>query len=109
MSAQTEVIDRISTAMSDLGFSQRALAERAGISQPTRSRSMKGDRMFRVGELLDIAAALDVSLAFLTEGAPQEEGFLFAARSSCEDPQAQAVQNRLATLLRIRRTLDELG
>lgn len=99
MVTQAEITKRISSVMSDLGFSQRTLARRAGISQSTLSRSLKGDRSLSVDELVDIAGALDVSLAFLTDDHSQEEGFLFAARSSCTDPRAQLVQNHLAKLL----------
>lgn len=109
MVTQAEITKRISSVMSDLGFSQRTLARRAGISQSTLSRSLRGDRSLSVDELVDIAGALDVSLALLTDDHSQEEDFLFAARSSCTDPRAQVVQNHLATLLRIRRTLDDLN
>ena len=102
------VSDRIRDAMTALGLSQRDLATRSGVSQPTLQRSLTGNREFRVDELLDVAAALDVPLATLVDD-PTDQGFLFAARTSSEGVETakEAVRRRLETLLRIRTRLDE--
>lgn len=108
MVGNDQIAQRVEESRVALGLTQRDLAERSGISQATLSRSLNGSREFHVDELLDIAAALDIPFAGLIDDDPGDEGSLFAARTSCPDPATEAVRRRLATLLRIRRTLDDL-
>ncbi|WP_343233504.1 helix-turn-helix transcriptional regulator [Streptomonospora sp. PA3] len=55
--AVSDVGARIERARADAGLSQRALAERAGMSQPTLSRIVSGDRAAKIPEILAIAWA----------------------------------------------------
>ncbi|MEV0355643.1 helix-turn-helix transcriptional regulator [Nocardia sp. NPDC050697] len=56
MSGHT-VGERIAEAIDAAGLSQRELAAATGISQPTLSRTISGDRVAKMNELISIAAA----------------------------------------------------
>ncbi|MFX0594029.1 helix-turn-helix domain-containing protein [Melissospora conviva] len=56
----------IERARVDAGLSQRALADRTGISQPTLSRIISGDRAAKMPELVAIAWATGRTVAQLT-------------------------------------------
>lgn len=56
----------IELARKAAGLSQRGLAERSGVSQPTLSRILSGDRPAKLPELIAVAAATGWSLGALT-------------------------------------------
>jgi transcriptional regulator with XRE-family HTH domain len=61
----TDVGVRIERARAAAGISQRALADMTGISQPTLSRIISGQRPAKVPELMAIAWATGVTIAEL--------------------------------------------
>jgi len=58
--------ERIERAVDAAGLSQRALAAETGISQPTLSRIISGERAAKVPELATIAWATGTTVAELT-------------------------------------------
>jgi transcriptional regulator with XRE-family HTH domain len=62
----TEIIERQRRAEN---ISQIALAERLGISQSTYQRSVRGERSFRLEELLKVARLLEMKPEVLFAGA----------------------------------------
>lgn len=62
----TNVGARIERARVAAGLSQRALADMTGISQPTLSRVVSGQRAAKMPELIAIAWATGVTVAELT-------------------------------------------
>lgn len=63
--ATTDVGVRIERARATAGLSQRALADMTGISQPTLSRVITGQRVAKMPELMAIAWATGVTIAEL--------------------------------------------
>lgn len=63
---QTTIGERIEQAITRTGLSQRTLAKKAGISQPTLSRIISGDRPPKVPEVLAIAWATGTTVTELT-------------------------------------------
>ena len=61
----TDVGVRIERARAAAGLSQRALADATGISQPTLSRVISGQRAAKIPELMAIAWATGVTVAEL--------------------------------------------
>ena len=64
--AMTEVGTRVDRARAAAGLSQRALADMTGISQPTLSRIISGDRTAKLPELAAIAQATGTLITELT-------------------------------------------
>jgi len=64
------------------GLSQRALADAAGISQPTLSRIISGQRQAKVPELVAIGWATGVTIAELTGTGVVAERVECAARAT---------------------------
>ena len=62
----TDVGVRIERARTAAGLSQRALADITGISQPTLSRVISGQRTAKMPELVAISLATGVTVAELT-------------------------------------------
>ncbi len=62
-----ETGDRVERARVIAGLSQRALADATGISQPTLSRIISGDRVAKMPELVAIAWATGHTVAQLTQ------------------------------------------
>jgi transcriptional regulator with XRE-family HTH domain len=58
--------ERIARALHTSGLSQRDLARETGISQPTLSRTIAGDRLAKMNELVAIAHVTGLLLAELT-------------------------------------------
>ncbi|ERN47708.1 HTH family transcriptional regulator [Prescottella equi NBRC 101255 = C 7] len=75
-------VERIEQAMLTAGLSGRALAEKAGISQPTFSRIISGLREAKANELVAIAAATGCTLAQLTGTSTVADRVQCAARST---------------------------
>jgi transcriptional regulator with XRE-family HTH domain len=64
------------------GLSQRALADETGISQPTLSRIISGDRAAKMPELVAIAWATGHTVAQLTNTGTVADRAQFAARAT---------------------------
>ncbi|MFD4368671.1 helix-turn-helix domain-containing protein [Rhodococcus sp. NPDC058521] len=76
-------VDRIEQARVAAGISShRKLAERAGISQPTFSRIIAGNRPAKANELVAIAVATGCTLAQLTGSSTVADRAQYAARST---------------------------
>lgn len=74
--------ERIQRVLKAVDMTQRALATNTGISQPTLSRIISGERRAKTPELAAIAAATGVTVAELI-GSPQiTDKVQFAARAT---------------------------
>lgn len=78
-----EIGGRVARERARAGLSQRELAVRAELSQPTLARIEAGERpALTVAELDRLAAALSVPLTLLTKGNPVRQRMQVAARAS---------------------------
>src|ERR1700716_3176557 len=76
------------------GLSQRALADATGISQPTLSRIISGDRAAKMPEVVAIAWATGHTVAQLTGAGTMADRAQYAARAtndSAMDRQREAL------------------
>lgn len=73
---------RIDRARVAAGISQRALADATGISQPTLSRIISGDRAAKMPEVVAIAWATGHTVAQLTEAGTAADRAQCAARAA---------------------------
>ena len=78
----TEVGARVERARAAAGLSQRALADMTGISQPTLSRVISGNRTAKMLELVAIAWATGVTVTELTGSGTVAERVQCAARAT---------------------------
>lgn len=78
----TDVGMRIERARAAAGLSQRALADSTGISQPTLSRVVSGQRTAKIPELMAIAWATGVTVAELAGTGTVAERVQCAARAT---------------------------
>ncbi len=78
-----EIGERVARERAQAGLSQRELAVRAELSQPTLARIETGERRaLTLAELDRIAVALEIPLTLLTKGNPVRERMRVAARAS---------------------------
>ncbi|MEW1868642.1 helix-turn-helix domain-containing protein [Streptomyces caelestis] len=78
-----EIGERVARERAQAGLSQRELAVRAELSQPTLARIELGERpALTLAELDRVAAALSVPLTLLTKGNPVRQRMQVAARAS---------------------------
>lgn len=68
-----EVFDKIREALKQKGFTQKKLAERLGVSEPTVSRVMAKKRGLSVEMLIEIAEILEIDPASLVPGINPEK------------------------------------
>lgn len=80
--ATTDVGVRIERARAAAGLSQRALADMTGISQPTLSRVVSGQRTAKIPELVAIAWATGATVAELAGTGTVAERVECAARAT---------------------------
>ncbi|WP_371177382.1 helix-turn-helix transcriptional regulator [Buchananella felis] len=97
----------IESARTAANISQRALAKKTGISQPTLSRILSGERVPKMPELILIADAIGCSTSQLT-------GNGISARVECaaranEGTYPHEMKQRLLHMLEIDALLDLLG
>jgi transcriptional regulator with XRE-family HTH domain len=78
----TPTSTRIEHAREAAGLTQRALASATGISQPTLSRIISGDRTAKLPELVAIAAATGRTIAELVGQSEVENRMQCAARAT---------------------------
>jgi transcriptional regulator with XRE-family HTH domain len=102
----TEVATRVERARLAAGLSQRGLAEATGISQPTLSRVISGDRVPMLPELVAIAWATGHTLAQLSEGGTVAERAQYAARAT-NDASMDGMRDALLHFLELDHYLDD--
>lgn len=73
---------RVDRARIAAGLSQRSLAEETGISQPTLSRIISGDRVAKMSELVAIAWATGHTIAQVTGAETVADRAQYAARAT---------------------------
>jgi transcriptional regulator with XRE-family HTH domain len=76
------IASRIREAASTANLTQRALAQATGISQPTLSRVMSGERPAKLPEIIAIADATGHTVAELTGVGSVAERVQYAARAT---------------------------
>jgi transcriptional regulator with XRE-family HTH domain len=99
---------RIERARQKSGLSQRDLAAATGISQPTLSRIISGERAAKVPELVAIATATGHTLAELTGQSQVAERVQSAARAT-SGGNMEAMRRDLLHYLELDAYLDEQG
>ncbi len=88
------------------GLSQRGLAEAIGISQPTLSRIIAGDRVAKLPEIVLIAQATGHTVAQLTGTGTVAERAQCAVRAT-NDPGMEAMREALLHFLELNDYLDD--
>lgn len=101
----TALAARLAKAQEAAGLSQRALAMKAEISQPTLSRILNGQRTPKMTELLQIAEATGFTIAQLT-GDDASAHVRMAARAT-GDTRMEAMKERLLYFVEIDSYLDD--
>jgi len=96
----------IERARAAAGLSQRALAEQTGISQPTLSRIISGDRAAKIPELVAIAWATGHTVAQLSGAETVADRVQFAARAT-NDCGMESMRQALLHFLELDDYLDE--
>ena len=92
-----EIGKRVARERSHAGLTQRELAARAELSQPTLNRIEAGERSALTAAELDrLALALDVSLTRLTRANPVQQRIKVAARAGGEAAEALRIATRRA-------------
>lgn len=97
--------ERIQEACAAAQLSQRTLAERTGISQPTLSRIFNGTRVPKMPELILIADATGYTLAQLT-GTSLDDHLQYAARAT-GGADMKALKSTLSWYLELAAYLDD--
>ncbi|WP_033345814.1 helix-turn-helix domain-containing protein [Catenuloplanes japonicus] len=96
----------IERARAAAGLSQRALADLTGISQPTLSRIMSGERAAKVPEIVAIAWATGHTVAQLTGSETVADRVQYAARAT-NDCDMDDMRRALLHFLELDDYLDE--
>jgi transcriptional regulator with XRE-family HTH domain len=104
--ATVDVGELIERARVAAGLSQRALADAAGISQPTLSRIISGSRMAKVPEIVAIGWATGHTVAQLTGVRSVADGAQCAARAT-NDSGMEYLRQKLLHFLELDDYLDE--
>ncbi|HEY2701248.1 MAG TPA: helix-turn-helix transcriptional regulator [Pseudonocardiaceae bacterium] len=101
----TDTSERIERARIAAGLSQRSLAEATGISQPTLSRIISGDRAAKMSELVAIAWATGHTIAQLTGAETVADRAQYAARATNNSGMAE-MREALLHFLELNEYLD---
>jgi transcriptional regulator with XRE-family HTH domain len=88
------------------GLSQRALADATGISQPTLSRIISGDRRAKMPEVVTIAWATGHTVAQLTEAGTVASRIQCAARAT-NDSDMDRMREALLHFMELNDYLDD--
>jgi transcriptional regulator with XRE-family HTH domain len=96
----------IARALATAGLSQRDLAKVTGISQPTLSRIVSGDRVAKLPELVTIAWATGHTVAQLTRVATAADRVQCAARAT-NDSDMEEMRQTLLHFVELNEYLDE--
>lgn len=102
----TDVGVLIERARIAAGLSQRALADATGISQPTLSRIISGDRAAKMPEVVAIAWATGHTVAQLTEAGTVADRVQCAARAT-NDSDMDRMREALLHFLELDNYLDD--
>lgn len=89
-----EVFDKIRESLKQKGFTQKKLAERLGVSEPTVSRIMSKKRGLSVEMLIEIAEILEIDPASLVPDSHPEK------RPDFEEYIRQIVQEEIEKALK---------
>lgn len=100
-------LESIKHAIETSKISQRELAERTGISQPTLNRIITGQRPMKITELMMIAPAIGCTVVQLLDS-PVAERVQCAARST-NGSNLEDMRRSLLHFMEISNYLDELG
>lgn len=95
----------IEAAREAAGLSQRALADKTGISQPTLSRILNGERVAKMPEVILIADATGCTVAQLT-GSAVTDRVLCAARAT-NGSSVASMRQRLLHFMELDAFLDD--
>lgn len=99
---------RVVRARERAGLSQRSLADRAGISQPTLSRVENGAREPKLNEVLAVAWATGSSVTEITGRSDVRARVRCVARAT-GDATMEAMHAELIHFLEVDAFLDEMG
>lgn len=102
MNAIAEAID---SARAASGMSQRALADRTGISQATLNRILNGSRVAKMPEIILIADATGCTVAQLTGSAVADR--VRCAPHTTNGPDMHAMRQRLLHFMEMDAYLDD--
>lgn len=100
------IASAIGRALNTSGLSQRQLADRTGISQPTLSRIISGGRIAKLPELVLIAQATGHTLTQLTGSSTLSERVQQIARST-NGSAMRSMRTSLLNFLELDEYLDE--
>lgn len=103
-----DVAERITSQFARANVSERAVAERTGISQPTLNRIKRGLRAPKLNELISLAGALGCTVSELTGDSPVADRLLCSARST-SDGSTSAMLAELTHYFELAAFLDEQG
>lgn len=104
----TQMSTRIDRALTDAKLSQRRLAELTGISQPTLSRIIRGDRPVRMSEVILIAEATGTTVSQLAGTSDVRDRVQYAARST-NGSSMETMRDRLIHFIELNEYLDDQG
>lgn len=104
----TNIATRIDNARTAANLSQRGLAEAAGISQPTLSRIISGDREPKMPEIVTIAWATGHTVAQITGTSTVADRVQCAARAT-NDSGMEQMHQALLGFLELNDYLDDQG
>ena len=100
--------DRIKAARDRTKLSQRALADRAGLSQPTLHRIEQNARAPKMPEMISLAQALGVSLSEISEHSLVRDRVICYARAE-NDSDMAGLRRDLVHFLELDAYLEEQG
>ncbi|GLZ41229.1 helix-turn-helix transcriptional regulator [Actinokineospora sp. NBRC 105648] len=103
--------DRVRAARERVGLSQRALADRAELSQATLNRVELGARKPKMPELVALARALGCSLSEISEHSPVRDRVVCFARAENRNAENQmaGLRRELVHFLELDAYLEEQG
>lgn len=100
--------ERIKAARDRAKLSQRHLADRAGLSQPTLHRIEQGARAPKMPEMIALAQALGVPLSEISEHSPVRDRVICMARAE-NGSEMTSLRRELVHFLELDAYLEEQG
>jgi transcriptional regulator with XRE-family HTH domain len=100
--------DRIKAARERAKLSQRLLADKAGLSQPTLHRIEQGARAPKMPEMITLAQALGVPLSEISEHSPVRDRAICIARAE-NGSEMMGLRRDLVHFLELDAYLEEQG
>lgn len=104
--SETEIAARVRDALALAGVSQRELARRTGISQPTLHRIISGERVATIPELIRIGDATGHSLRELAGAESMEDTVEISARAT-DSADMDSMRSYLLHCVELNRFLDD--